>query len=374
MRHKARHKMATGLMMMFDFHSRQGFVERTAVTVALVTSLALVSTQKLSAQDRSARSPAQQSSVPAARTVAAMVDGEAVFADEVQDSLSIALAGRQVASEYLPGLQARALEQIIGRRLVEAHLLRNGYTPSEAQIEQANALFVSQLRTNRIGLTQYLKERDMTKQQLRRRLIGELAWKNGWPRHLNQRMTDQRIDQYLQAHPGEFDGTQRRASHVLLRVNRPQDPSAFGEVVERARTIRREIVEGTLLFTAAVEKYSQGPSRRQKGDLGFFPRHGVMDENFAKAAFELEEGQISEPIASPFGIHLIRCTEIKRDTKTWQDIRGELTPLQSKSLLDAVSRELFAELAGRLRADAKVEITGRVPYLEPGTRELVVPK
>ena len=350
-------------------------MQRTAATLVLIALLSAVSAPLVSAQDRSVIAAAQQPGAGEARTVAATVDGDTVYSDEVQDTLSIVLGERQVATAALPALQAQALEQLIGRRLIEAHLLENGYTPTKAEIEQANALFVSQLRSRNVTPKQYLEDRNMTEEQLRRRLIGQLTWANGWPRYLNQHLNDERFEQYIRSHPGEFDGTERRASHVLLRVDRPQDPSAFRQTVRRAATLRSQIAEGKLRFSEAVEKYSDGPSRRHvpRGDLGFFPRHGVMDENFAKAAFELKKGQISEPIASPFGIHLIQCTEIKLGTKSWQDIRSEITPLARKTLIDAVSREVFAELAGRLRTVAKVEFTGKLPYLKPGTREVVKP-
>ena len=249
-------------------------------------------------------------------------------------------------------------------------MLEQGYRPSESQVEQRKAQLISQLREKRIPLKRYLAERNMTEEQLMRRLTGNLAWQSGWSQYLAQNMNDDRFKTYVDAHAEEFDGTERRASHILLLVDQPQDPSAVREKVEQARAIRSAVADGKLEFDAAVEKYSDGPSRRHQGDLGFFPRHRCHGRGFAKAAFELEEGELSEPVATPFGIHIIKCAAIKPGDKTWDDIKTKLTPLERKSLIDSVAREVFADLAGRLRKEAMIEFSGKVPYLDPDSREL----
>ena len=66
-----------------------------------------------------------------------------------------------------------------------------------------------------------------------------------------------------------------------------------------------------MTFADAAEKYSAGPSRAKGGDLGFIPRHGIMVEPFARAAFVLAKGEISPPMATVFGIHLITVTDVK---------------------------------------------------------------
>ena len=343
---------------------------RWLIVTACIVLVVVFAPRAKAQPERARRAPAQEQSPRENRPVAATIDGEAIFADEVDESLAVALAGRQISTEALPALRAQALQQLIGRRLIEAYLLEQGYRPSESQVEQQKAQLISGLRAKRISLKRYLAERNMTEEQLVRRLTGQLAWQTGWSQYLAQNLSDERFEEYVDAQSGEFDGTERRASHILLQVDRPQDPSAVREKVEQARAIRNEVVDGKLSFSAAVEKYSDGPSRRHQGDLGFFPRHGVMDEAFAKAAFALDEGAFSEPVATPFGIHLIQCTAIKPGDKTWADIKTGLTPLERKALIDAVAREVFAELAARLRSEAKIEFTGNVPYLDPESREL----
>jgi hypothetical protein len=89
-----------------------------------------------------------------------------------------------------------------------------------------------------------------------------------------------------------------------------------------------------------------------------------MDEDFAAAAFALEPGQISEPVLTRYGAHLIQVTEIRPGKKTARDVRMEIEP--------AVRKEGFDRVANQMLKTTKVEYTGASPYLHPDTGDLVL--
>ena len=72
-----------------------------------------------------------------------------------------------------------------------------------------------------------------------------------------------------------------------------------------------------------------------------------MPEDFSQAAFALKTGEISEPIVTSFGVHLITVLEEKPGTKTWRDVESELRP--------AVTLYLFRWIADKERPTAKIE-------------------
>lgn len=86
-----------------------------------------------------------------------------------------------------------------------------------------------------------------------------------------------------------------RASHILV------------ETQEEAQKIREEILAGKD-FGHAARKNSKCPSGYEGGDLGFFKR-GSMVAEFEKAAFELPLNEVSEPVKTQFGWHLIMVTD-----------------------------------------------------------------
>ncbi len=132
--------------------------------------------------------------------------------------------------------------------------------------------------------------------------------------------------------------------------------------MKQAERIREEIVAGKLTFADAARKYSAGPSRKDGGRLGSIGRHGPMDESFSRAAFALDAGQMSQPVRTSFGVHLIRCDEVKPGGKQLADVRKELE--------DALSQELLEKLAKVQREYTPVEYTGVLPHFKPGTHEL----
>ena len=195
---------------------------------------------------------------------------------------------------------------------------------------------------------------------------GELGWELGWQKFLKKQMTDEALEAFFKANMREFDGTELRVSHILLRPTIAGDDSAVATLVKEAEQIRKQILAGEITFEAAAEKNSAGPSRHHGGDLGFIPRHGLMVEPFARAAFALDKNQISQPVATVFGIHLIRVTDIKPGDKQWTDVR--------EALKSTLAERLFEKLVAHERGVVAVEYTGKSPYFKPGTTELVVPK
>lgn len=91
--------------------------------------------------------------------------------------------------------------------------------------------------------------------------------------------------------------TQVRASHILV-------PTA-----QEAIQIKKDIDEGGD-FAYYAQKYSTCPSGQKGGDLGFFGR-GQMVREFENKAFSMHIGDVSEPIYSQFGWHIIKVTDQK---------------------------------------------------------------
>lgn len=106
---------------------------------------------------------------------------------------------------------------------------------------------------------------------------------------------------------------QRRASHILV-------PSE-----EQARKLAAELRKAPARFGELAKQHSQDPGSAQKGgDLGFFAR-GMMVGPFEEAAFRLKQGEISDPVQSDFGWHVIRVTGVQPASgRPFAEVRAEL--------------------------------------------------
>lgn len=87
-----------------------------------------------------------------------------------------------------------------------------------------------------------------------------------------------------------------RASHILVKKRKD------------AVAIRNDIIKGEITFEEAAQRYSLCPSGLNGGDLGYFHRK-KMEQLFADTAFDLKIGEISQPVGTKFGWHIIKTTD-----------------------------------------------------------------
>ncbi len=118
------------------------------------------------------------------------------------------------------------------------------------------------------------------------------------------------ITAYYKAHTKEFRQEEEvKARHILIKL---AEDAADKDVKKAQAAINKVLAsykKGTS-FAQLATTFSEGPSKVQGGDLGWFGR-GRMVPAFEKAAFALQKGQVSEPVRTPFGLHLILVEDRK---------------------------------------------------------------
>ncbi len=189
--------------------------------------------------------------------------------------------------------------------------------------------------------------------------------------------TDAEINSYFQEHQAEFHVPEmRKASHILLKVPTDANATKTAEIRQKALSIAKRIKAGES-FAALAKKYSQDPATAQKGgELGFFKK-GVMVKPFDEKVFSMKEGEVSEPVKTRFGFHIIKLEKIKpaRD-KSLKEVRKLIerkikAKKVEKLLWDQANKayDTIIEL-GSLEGYAKsanktIEVTGFFPRSHP---------
>ena len=206
------------------------------------------------------------------------------------------------------------LKKAVARQFVRGHDLAPPERETAVTQLLANATFASPEQGTTVE--QFLKKRQITDAE--RKAAVEQFYKKHHitgPEYLEiltidlklKKITDARLDkEALEAIAHEV-----RASHILLKTGGEETDD---EVKEKTLFVKKEI-EGGRSFEECAKAYSQGPSGPRGGDLGFFPRYGAMLEPFAAAAYALKEGEVSDPVRTKYGYHLITVTERKESSE-----------------------------------------------------------
>ena len=115
---------------------------------------------------------------------------------------------------------------------------------------------------------------------------------------------------------------------------------------DEAKAIEAELKKGADFATLAKEK-SKDPGAADGGDLGYFTKDQMVPE-FAEAAFKLDKGQISDPIHTQFGWHIIKVEDKRtKPTPTFDQVKAQLQ--------NYVAHRAQAELVDNLRKSAQIE-------------------
>ena len=137
------------------------------------------------------------------------------------------------------------------------------------------------------------------------------------------------------------------ARHILFRVNDPNDKAASKAAEDKVKNTIERIKKGEDFGTLA-KALTEDPSGKQDGgDLGYFTRDQMVPE-FSEVAFSLEKGQVSAPIKTQFGWHVLKVEDKRmREPPPFDQVRGEIEQF--------ASRKAQVDLVAKLRADAKIE-------------------
>jgi len=168
-------------------------------------------------------------------------------------------------------------------------------------------------------------------------------------KYLESSVTDADKMSYFDANKDAFNGAKVKASHVLIDTRNLKTEAELKEAKDKIDIVKVQIDKGAD-FAEMAKKYSSCPSAENGGDIGFFQRKGSIVEEFAVVAFAMEVGEISEPVKTQFGYHIIMVTE-KEDGK-------EVNYADVSDMVDFVYMQLKTEsLLKELHDKAEINIT-----------------
>lgn len=235
--------------------------------------------------------------------ILATVEGKDITSQDV--NIFLQQLGEQRAAQFNNEEgKAQILNELVNQKLLLADAIDNKIEETEVfkqELERLKETVLTQININNLLMTAKVTEEEL------------------------QAHFEENKDKYAKA-------AEVSASHILV------------DDEEACQAIYQKIKNDEIDFATAAQEHSSCPSKEQGGSLGSFSR-GRMVPEFEEAAFNMEVGEISEPVKTQFGYHIIKLDEktpaqdVKLD-QVKQTIANELITLKQRDVYVAKVEEL----------------------------------
>lgn len=265
------------------------------------------------------------------------IDGEPIYMDELEVLGRLALSksntvfdgeeGQQRYREIAPNLY----ETLIDIYAIKNAAAREGIEPPPAEVEAAVESFKKTL-SDAGQLDSFMNGMGVDDERLYGLMRDRLAMETLQQRTIEEGMrepSDEDVKSYYYENHALFRHPQTiRVSHIFLRAGADEPPETRQKARERAEQIR-EMIGGQpgKTFVSLARKYSDDPVNAPKGgDMGFIRRGDAqIPESFQKAAFTMDLGDVSQPIETDLGWHIVWVTDHEQSLEEAEaDIKKQL--------------------------------------------------
>ena len=259
----------------------------------------------------------------------AIVNGQEISAEAVNFELDRLVRfymghGMTMAEirQNLPKLEAKALDQAIGAKLLLDQAARLDIPVTEKGIDAEVARVVQQVggeeNYKKALAAQGISEADFRKELEKGARVNMLV--NQACAHVAD-PTEDEVTAFYEAHKQEYvEPHQVLCQHILVK-------GSNDAALDKIKEIRERIVNDKADFAEEAKKHSDCPSGAQGGSLGWFGR-GMMVPEFDKAAFEMKKGEVSGVVTTEFGYHIIyKADERGGGQQTIVDVHDQIKDL-----------------------------------------------
>lgn len=296
--------------------------------------------------------PAQPAPRPTG--TAAKVNGQEI------SEVAVYRALRQFPDQHKEMARKEILAHLIENALIDQYLVALKVEVAEKDVDKLIGDLRKELTDAKKDYKKELEAMMLTAAEFRAEVAAQMKWEE----FVKKQSTDAALKQLFDSSPDVFDGTMVRARHILMTPG--TDEAKQKDAAQKLRGIKQVVEQEAAkavaalpptadaqakeqakaakcdeLFAAYAKEYSSCPSKKEGGDLNFFPRAGAMVEPFAKAAFAMKPYEMSDVVATEFGYHLIMVTARRQGApKKFEEVKGDVGMLYAMRLREAVIAQM----------------------------------
>ena len=268
----------------------------------------------------------------------ATVNGHSVLQRDVE--LELLLSGSR---QPTPADWEAALDRVIDRTLIANYVATKGTDPLAEDVETLLQIIRRGIESGGDTVEAVLGKLHLREDDVRQAAQLSVSWQA----YVGRTLTDAEIREHFEKHRERFDGTKVRLSQIVRTIPASGTPAEWEEAETLLAGLHLQIQSGRKVeFAAAAAAHSTGPSAKIGGDVGWIRYQGDVPAPVAAAAFALKIGEVSRPIRSSVGVHLVKTTERVAGDLSLEDARP--------AVRSVLGEQLWVKTVKTLRAKAKI--------------------
>lgn len=291
--------------------------------------------------------------------VVALVEGQEIKKQELEQALATVLAGQGITPDQLPAAQKAEGYRMLLDELIVSKLLTKHSAGEDVKEEQVNARFdeIKGRFPSPEAFTTQLEKSGQSAEKLKADIQDSLK-KQQWVENQVKdapKATDEEVEDFYKKNPQQFQKPEQvRASHILVSLAKDAAAEAVTEKQKKAEEILARIKAGEA-FDKLAKELSEDPSAKDNaGDLNFFTREQMLPE-FSEAAFGMKKGDLSSPVRSQFGFHIIQVTDRKEaEVLALDTVKPQLTAFLNRQKHDGEVRRVLKDLRDKSSVEVKL--------------------
>src|SRR5436190_11681063 len=291
--------------------------------------------------------------------IVAVVNKDVVTYSELNEA--VGLAERQLRRQGTPAPERAVLERQMLERLI--------LDKAQLQMARETGIRIEELQLDR-AVERIAQSNNMTLADFRRTLESDGVPFDGWRNDVRQQMlmarlrerevenrvqvSETEIDVFLEQLKTRPEAAEYNLAHILVRVPEGASPERIRQARERAEQALAE-AKGGAAFARVAASYSDAPDALQGGALGW-RSHDRLPELFAEVLAKMKPGEVSEPLRSPAGFHILQLVDRRgagAEAPVLQTRMRHILIRTSEAVSESEARRKLLDLRDRIGAGGR---------------------
>jgi parvulin-like peptidyl-prolyl isomerase len=315
--------------------------------------------------DTAAKAPSDKAGPQKYSGDVARVNGQPISADIFNAEIGkVVKPGSKIPAERLARIESNILNRLIDDAVVDQAVIGEGISISEAEFDVEYKVYKERFKTEE-QYQNFLKYGRMSEDQVRARVKEKAALKKLLKKKYGMGVTDEEIRAFYEKNNRFYK--ERETVHVkqiVVRLPKKATPEQISQADAKVKTIQAELREKP--FEDVAREHSEDLSKKKGGDMEPITR-GRYLKAVEDVAFSMKPNEISKPIKTQVGYHIIKLVEKTGERmKSYDEVKGQIAETLSNRNFYSAKRKLTDELKKLAKVERLIEVADPKATPRPG--------